>query len=412
MSGRTQRWIARAGAVTIVLGISSAAFAQSEADFFKNKTVNYIISTAPGGGYDYYGRLVAEYMQKHIPGSTFVVRNVPGAGHIIGTNFIYASKPDGLTIGTFNTGLIYNQLVGLDNLKADLTKMSWIGKASTDPRVFVISATSPIKSFADLQASKQVIFSTSGVGSGGYAETKVLSEMLNLPIKLVTGYNGNDDQLAMRRGEVTGTVNTRSSNEPFVKNGYGRFIAQIGGREKDVPQLSSFVKGADAQAVVALIASQGEIGRLTAGPPGIPPARLEVLRKAYRAAMEDKELQDKAAKGGRPIEPLYGEEVAKMVRTALVQTPKTVAILKEALNETDSSSSALKAVGPLTNIEEGKKITVNGPDGKPVSMEVSGSRTKVTIAGQETQRNQLKVGQNCEVTYAPGATEATTVTCP
>ena len=257
-----------------------------------------------------------------------------------------------------------------------------------------------------------MIFSTSDVGSGGYAETKVLSEMLNLPIKLVTGYNGNDDQLAMRRGEVTGTVNTRSSNESFVKNGYGRFIAQVGGREKDVPQLSSFVKGADAQAVVALIASQGEIGRLTAGPPGIPPARLEVLRKAYRAAMEDKELQDKAAKGGRPIEPLYGEEVAKMVRTALVQTPKTVAILKEALNETNSSPSALKAVGPLTNIEEGKKITVNGPDGKPVSMEVSGSRTKVTIAGQEAQRNQLKVGQNCEVTYAPGATEATTVTCP
>jgi hypothetical protein len=71
---------------------------------------------APGGGYDSYGRLVAEYMQRNLPGSTFVVKNVPGAGHIIGANSIYASKADGLTLGTFNTGLIYNQLINAKGL--------------------------------------------------------------------------------------------------------------------------------------------------------------------------------------------------------------------------------------------------------------------------------------------------------
>ena len=81
-------------------------------DFFNGKTVNYIVATDPGGGYDTNGRLVAEFMQKHLPGSTFVVQNMPGAGHLIGANYIYASEPDGLTIGTFNTGLIYSQLVG------------------------------------------------------------------------------------------------------------------------------------------------------------------------------------------------------------------------------------------------------------------------------------------------------------
>jgi hypothetical protein len=44
-------------------------------------------------------------------------------------------------------------------------------------------------------------------------------------------------------------------------------------------------------------------------------------------------------------------------------------------------------------------------------MEVSGSRTKVTIAGQEAQRNQLKVGQDCEITYVAGAPEPKTVAC-
>jgi tripartite-type tricarboxylate transporter receptor subunit TctC len=288
--------------------------------------------------------------------------------------------------------------------------MSWIGKASTDPRAIVISTNSPIKTFGDLQKAKDVVFSTSGVGSAGYAETKVLSDMLGLPIRLLTGYNGNDDQMAMRRGEIHGTINTRSSWDAFVKNGYARFLVQIGGRDSDVPQLSTFVTGDDARAVVALIGSQGNIGRLTAGPPGIPPARLQVLRDAYKAAMEDPELQAKAAKLDRPIEPLYGEDVANMVKAALVQTPKTVATLKEALSEGETKA-ALTATGPLRDIQEGKKITFKGADGKPVTMEVSGSRTKVTIAGKEAQRNDLKVGQQCEVTYTAGAPEPTTVTC-
>src|SRR4029077_6815359 len=114
-----------AGIAMVAWLAASTAQAQTGADFFKGKTVTYIVSTTPGGGYDLYGRMIAEYMQKYLPGSTFVVKNVPGAGHIVGANTIYAAKPDGLTVGTFNTGLIYNQLIGLDGVKFDLTKMSW-----------------------------------------------------------------------------------------------------------------------------------------------------------------------------------------------------------------------------------------------------------------------------------------------
>jgi len=56
---------------------ASPALAQTGADFYNGKTVTYIVATSPGGGYDLYGRFVAEYMQKYLPGSTFVVKNVP-----------------------------------------------------------------------------------------------------------------------------------------------------------------------------------------------------------------------------------------------------------------------------------------------------------------------------------------------
>lgn len=333
---RVQRsLVAGAVAVACVTAAGTAvaqASAQEGASFFKDRTVTYIVATTAGGGYDVFGRLVTEHMQKQLPGSTFIVKNVAGAGHLIGTNTIYASKPDGLTIGTFNTGLIYNQLISHSGVKFDLTKMSWIGKGSVEPRLFVAGAQTPLKSWADIAAQKDpVTFATSGIGSSNYVEMTMLSKVLDLPVRMLSGYNGNEDQMAIRRGEVMLGQGSRSSWEPFARNGFGRMIAQVGGKDKDVPQLSALVKEDKAKKVVALIASQGEIGRLTAGPPGIPADRLKALQEAYRKALTDPELKDKGQKIGLTIEPAFGDQVLAMIKTALDQSPETIAILKEAM---------------------------------------------------------------------------------
>ena len=135
----------------------------------------------------------------------------------------------------------------------------------------------------------------------------------------------------MRRGEVVGTIGSRSSFDQFVKNGYGRFVAQIGGRDTDVPQLRDLVKDPAAQSLIALVQSQGDIARLTAGPPGIPKPQLDALRDAYRKAMQDKELQEKAARLERPVDPGYGDDVLNATVTALKQPAETVALLAGAL---------------------------------------------------------------------------------
>jgi tripartite-type tricarboxylate transporter receptor subunit TctC len=391
-----------AGVVAAAVLATGAAQAQTGADFFKGKTVTYIVSTAPGGGYDLYGRLIAEYMQRNLPGSTFVVKNVPGAGHMIGTNTIYASKADGLTIGTFNTGLIYNQLIKAEGVKFDLTKMSWIGKAASEPRVFVVGAQSPIKNFKDLMNSKEPQnFATSGIGSSNYVEINSLTNILKLPVKVLTGYNGNDDQLAMRRGETAGGMGSRSSFEKFVENGYGRFIAQIGGRQKDIPQLKDSITDPKGLTFVALIQSQGDIARLTAGPPGIPADRLAALREAYKKSMEDPELQAKAEKLGVPVDPAYGDDVLKLIKEALNQSPEVIAVVKNALEAKEEPAAATK--GTIAEWDGRANITLKLADGKPFEAQVSGSRTDITIAGQKGAREGLKVGMACEVEGAAGA---------
>ncbi|WP_429810431.1 Bug family tripartite tricarboxylate transporter substrate binding protein [Ensifer sp. B1-9] len=320
------------GTATIAAMAASPAFAQEGAAFFNGKTVNYVVATAPGGGYDTNARLVAQFMQKYLQGSTFVVQNMPGAGHLIGTNYVYASEPDGLTFGTFNTGLVYGQLAGDPGIKFDLGKMSWIGKVASDPRVIVVTKESGIENYEQLKNSKEPVkFASAGVGSASTVETTMLVKALGLPVEIISGYNGSDDQLAMRRGEVQGIIASRSSFQQFVDEGNAKIIAQIGGSQTDVPQLSSLVDNADAQKVIALVASQSNISRLTAGPAGIPEDRLKALRDAYAKAVSDPEFLEKAKALGLPVDPKVGDDVANVVKVALEQSPEIVSFLKETL---------------------------------------------------------------------------------
>ncbi len=163
----------------------------------------------------------------------------------------------------------------LDGVKFDLGKYSWIGKAATEARVVMVDAKSPYKTLADMRAAKTPLnWSASGVGSAAYVETRFMIDLLGIPGKIIFGYSGNDELLAIRRGEIQAVVGSPSSYDTFLSSGYGRLAFQIGGKSQEgVPQLRDLVAGesADARAVVALVESQVEIQRFTAGPPASRP---------------------------------------------------------------------------------------------------------------------------------------------
>ena len=397
--------------ITTCFGIAPAV-AQGNTAYYKGKTVTYIVATSPGGGYDFYGRLVADFMQKHLPGSTFVVRNMPGAGHMIGANYIYNSKPNGLTIGTYNTGLIYAQLAKQKGVRFDLTKMSWIGKAASESRVIVVGTNSSIKTFADLQNSKTPLkFATSGVGSANYSEISMISKAAKLPIKLITGYNGNADQLAMRRGEVTGGLGSRSSFEQFVKAGHGRFIVQVGGKETDVPKLQDVIKTDLGRRISSLIGSQSDVFRLTSGPPRIPADRLAALRGAYKKAMQDKALVAKMRTARRPYDPAFGEDVAKLVKEALDQSPQAIALLTGVIEEGKKVKIPTLS-GAITKLaDRNKDVSLKLKSGKAFEIKISGSRTTVKVGGKKAKRKTLKVGMNCTVQAPRSGAEAKLIDC-
>src|SRR5262245_39216161 len=88
-------------------------------DFYKDKTIRFIVGQAAGGGYDTYTRTIAYHIGKHIPGNpATTVENMTGAGSLVAANYLYNNaKPDGLTIANWNSAFVLNQALGDRNVK-------------------------------------------------------------------------------------------------------------------------------------------------------------------------------------------------------------------------------------------------------------------------------------------------------
>ena len=323
--------------VAFLCGAVSAAAQPADVEFFEGKTVTYIVSVGPGGGYDTYGRMLARYLGKYLPETRFIVRNLPGAGHIVGANTIYTARPDGLTIGTFVTGLIYTQLLERQGVRFDLAQMSWIGRMADEARGLVISKHSGLTTVEDLMnADGPLLLSTAGVGASNHIESLILAYALGLDVRLVPNMVNPEAQMSMVRREVMGVLGSESSFDAFVEQGNGIFMLSIaGGRSgiAGVPRASDFIVREDARPLFNFIETMSELGRLTAGPPDIPPERLAALRQAFNAAVADPDLRSEAARLVLPINPGTGEEVEAKVKTLLDQTPETVALLKRTVLE-------------------------------------------------------------------------------
>lgn len=385
--------------LTMLLGaIFAAAGTANASEFYKGKTVTYIVATTQGGGYDTYARLIAKYLEKHLDAKV-VVKNVPGSGHIVGTNMLAASKPDGLTIGTFNTGLIYAQILKRDDVKFDLRKFEWIGKASADPRAMTVGAKSGIKTFEDLMnLDKPVKFGTSGVGSASYTDTLLLRAAFDLKIEVIPGFNGKEDEKAMMRGEIAGQLGSMSSLESFVENGHGTFVLAVGGNTPNILQAEHIATTAKAESIVSLVQAMSTLGRLTAAPAGTPAPVVAELREAYKKALTDPALLAEAENLRIPIDPVYGNDVAEIVRDALNQGPETAGIIAAAVN---AKAKLVTVKTELTDVSpDGKKIKFTS-DESSIKAKVSGSRTQITIGGSEAGRGQLKTGMICEIAYDP-----------
>lgn len=395
------------GAVALAM---PAQAADKGTEYFNGKTLTWIVGSAPGGGHDFFARLIARHMEKAIPGLTTAVRNRPGAGHIIAANIVYQSKPNGLTVGSFSTGLVYAQIQKRKGIRFDLAKMSWVGKAQSDWRVASVAAKgADFKTIQELlNAKREVKFSASGIGAGSYNDAFLFSTAYKIPRKIIVGYSGSSAPLGMMRGETDVLMGGMSSAEEYVRAGQVKIILQFGKVLPGIPDARDIAKTPVQKALSTMMENQGKLSRITTGPPDVVPERLAALRAGYKTAVTSKQLVDEARRAKRELDPLYGEDVRQAIVAILNQPPEIMGMLAElSKQKVDMVTNS----GPVTEIKrEGRSIVITS-DGKKMTAKVSGSRTTVMLNGKKVKRKAIKVGMNCTFTWPKVNSEAKKIDC-
>lgn len=327
--------------VTLLLSNSQLASAQD--GFYKGKSIRIIVATSAGGGFDAYTRTLARHMGKHIPGNpTFVVENMPGAGHLIGANHIYKSaKPDGLTFGHFQGGLFLEQVLGRAGIEFDSQKFEFIGAPVSDNRACAFTKASGITSVDKWLAAKTPV-KIGGIGGGAPDDiARMLAATTPLPIQLIAGYKGTAEiRLAAESGELAGGCWTwdsmRATWSKAITSGDAVVVLQILSKPHpelpNVPLATKYAKNDEARQLIQIgIEEPAEYYRPYALPPGTPKDRVQLLRRAFEETLKAPEFLADAQKAKLDVDPISGEELEKMIAKTFKLNPLTVAKLKEIL---------------------------------------------------------------------------------
>jgi tripartite-type tricarboxylate transporter receptor subunit TctC len=320
-----------AGAGLLFASTIASCAAEPEA-FYKGKTVHIYIGFAPGGSYDYFGRLVARHLGKHLPGNpTVVAESMPGAGSFTAANYLYARAPrDGTALGIVSQTVAIEQLLGTSGVQYKAAQFNWIGRATSVNEVSLTFHSSITKTIGDAIAHETTMAST-GAGSPSETYLKLLNAVAATKFKLVGPYPAsNDAMLAMERGEVDGaftSYNTlKVSRLDWLRDKKINILVQYGERSGDLPDVPLAVDLAKTEAdrqLMAFYVSSEEIGRAFLAPPEIPADRIAVLRKAYDETMRDGEFLHEIDQSHSEFSPLSGDKLQRLV-AATADVPPTI----------------------------------------------------------------------------------------
>ena len=316
------------------------ATADAVAEFYRARTVTVVVSSSAAGGYDTLARVIARHIGRHIPGNpAFIVRNMPGAGGITATNFLYNNaERDGSVIGLVQNNTPFEPLFGTKEARYDPIKFNWLGSPSSETAMVLIWHTVPVSSVADL-TTHEVTVGVSGANSTPAFFTRLMNAMLGTKMKPINGYPGqNDVLLAMERHELDGHPSAffssvRTTRPGWLREKTARAILQCGPQKAeldDVPFAPDLVASDDGRLVMQAAFAPLALGRPFLVPPGVPSERVVALRKAFAATMADPDFLAEAETMGLGVNaPRTGEQMQEVMDRVYRSPPRVIDRLRQ-----------------------------------------------------------------------------------
>lgn len=327
--------------MSAALAALAAAPAQAADDFFRGKTITVVTSTGAGGNYDTIARMIARYMQKHVPGNpNMIVQNMPGGGNVRATNFMYnVAAKDGTYIATINNAIPLHQVLDGRGIRFDATKFNWLGSTGNSNSVTIAWHTTGVKTIDDMK-KKEVVLGGTGPASSIVIFPKVMNSVLGTKFKIVTGYKSSAAvDIALERGEVqsrSGSYGSIVSQKPdWLKEKKINILVQVGNKREpslpDVPLLTDLASNKSERDLLKLISAPIALGRPYLAPPGIPDDRLATLRAGFAATVADKGFLAEADKRRIDIAPMTWQETAEVVNDTINAPADVVARAKQVM---------------------------------------------------------------------------------
>ena len=209
-------------------------------------------------------------------------------------------------------------LLNMPGAQFDGLKFNYIGSMARETGVCIARKDTGFRSI-DETKTREFMVGTTGAGAEMTTFNATMSRMLGAKLKVVRGYlTSTEIDLAIERGELQGRCGVsfgslRVNKPEWLANNYVTVLIQLGLIKHpdlpDVPLLIDLVKSPDDRAALELMLAPFDMARPFFAPPGVPAERIEILRKAFDAAMKDPALIADAAKQRLDLMPMSGAEM-------------------------------------------------------------------------------------------------------
>jgi tripartite-type tricarboxylate transporter receptor subunit TctC len=312
---------ALAAAALLAVATCPMAGAQPAADFYRGKTVNLLVGSGEGGGFDLSARLTAQVIGKYIPGNpTVVVQNMPGASGLRAAEYVYNVAPrDGTVICITQPSMVLHKVL-TPSARFNPLDYTWIGRLSSFITYGVVWHTSPVQTMADAMVKTAILGGVGPSGPGVMMPT-ALNLLAGTKFTVVKGYKSASELgLAMERGEVNGSGSSSWEyvhSKRWVEQKLARMLFTIALARSpifaDVPTVVELARDQRGKSIMHLVASASDIGRAIIAPPGLPPDRAAALRDAFARTVRDADFLAEARRRQFEVEPLAAAEIVKIV---------------------------------------------------------------------------------------------------
>jgi tripartite-type tricarboxylate transporter receptor subunit TctC len=321
------------GLIAAAIAASSAARADTVADFYRGSTLRLLSSSGASSGYTLWARFIARHLPRHLPGEpTIVVQSMVGAGGLLLSNYMYNVAPkDGREIATVPREAPTLPMMNTAGVKYDSRKFNWLATPTSETNLCVTSADAPFKTVDDLY-KHQLIVGTTGVGSGMHIFPVALNALLGMKFKTIDGYKDTGViLLALDRNEIQGSCQSAETlmqaRGDAIRAGKLRVMLQAGAKPNpdfpNVPFVLDLAKTDEQRQALRFVYSSLAFGRPYLAPPGVPAERVAALRKAFMDTFQDPAFLEEAKTQHYDVSPISGEEMTALI-DELGKTPQPV----------------------------------------------------------------------------------------